>query len=209
MRTRTYKARPSEILARDGTRACDHVRRPTGAAAFPTTLFVKAKPKVVAVIDDDLGARGAVSRWLWPLGYDTELYASAKEFLDAAMATEAICLIVDIEPDENCSIEFVQQLVTAGFTTPIIFTTADDDEAFKRQAMEIGCVAFLPKPLSANVLIEALRNIPRHPRLGADQASQGRAAGARLSARWSSRRLAASLGVLQRTILRILRACAW
>jgi FixJ family two-component response regulator len=74
--------------------------------------------------------------------------------------------------------------------------------------MEIGCVAFLPKPFSADVLIEALRNIPRHPRLGADQTSQAREVDARLFARWSSRRLAAALGALQQTILRIWRAFA-
>ena len=73
--------------------------------------------------------------------------------------------------------------------------------------MEMGCVAFLPKPFSADVLIEALRNIPRHPRSGADQTSQGRAVDARLFARWSSR-LAAALGVLQQTILRIWRTFA-
>jgi FixJ family two-component response regulator len=169
---------------------------------------MKAKPKVAAVIADDLGVRGAISRLLWPLGYDTEFYASAKEFLDAAMMTEAICLIVDIEPVESFGIEFAQHLVNASFTTAIIFTTADDNESFKRRAMEMGCVAFLPKPFSANALIEALRNIPCHPRLGADQTSQGRAVDARLCARWSSRRLTASLGVLQRTIMRILRALA-
>jgi FixJ family two-component response regulator len=169
---------------------------------------VKAKPKVVAVIEDDLGVRAAISRLLWPLGYDTELYASAIEFLDAAMTTEAICLIVNIEPGKSCSIEFAQRLVNVGFTTPIIVTTADDNESFKRRAMEMGCVAFLPKPFSSDVLIEALRNIPRHPRLGADQASQDRAVGARLLARWSSRRLAAALRVLQETILRIWRAFA-
>jgi len=54
------------------------------------------KRKVVAVIDDNLGILGAMSRLLSAFGYDTELYASAKEFLDAAMTTEAICLIVDI-----------------------------------------------------------------------------------------------------------------
>ncbi len=174
----------------------------------PDHLFVKAKPKVVAVIDGDLGVRGAISRLLWPLGYDTELYASAKEFLDAAMTTEAICLIVDIEPGERRGIEFAQRLVNVGFTTPIIVTTADDKESFKRRAMEMGCVAVLPKPFAAAALIEVLRNIPNHPRLGADQTSQGRAVDARRFARWSSRRLAAALGVLQQTILRIWRAFA-
>jgi FixJ family two-component response regulator len=124
------------------------------------------KPEVVAVIDDAPGVRRAISRLLSALGYDTELYASAKEFLDAATTTKPICLIVDIELGESSGIEFAQRLVSAGFAIPIIFMTADyDNESYKRRAMEMGCVAFVRKPFSAEVLIEALRNIPGHPRL--------------------------------------------
>src|SRR5262245_52316997 len=183
-------------------------RAPDPCGRIPDHLFVKAKPKVVAVIDSDLGVRDAISRLLWPLGYDTKLYASAKEFLDVAMATEAVCLIVDIEPAESCSSEFAQRLVNVGFTKPTIVTTADNNESFKRRAMEMGCVAFLPKPFSADALIEALGNIPSHSRLGSDQTSRGPPGGARLLARCSSRRLAAALGVLQQTILRFWRAFA-
>jgi FixJ family two-component response regulator len=115
------------------------------------------KPEVVAVIDDDLGVRGAIRRLLSALGYHTELYASAKEFLAAAMRTEAICLIVDIELG---GIEFARCLVNT-VTTPIIFMTAHDSESFKRRAVEMGCVAFLRKPFSADALVEALGRIPR------------------------------------------------
>jgi FixJ family two-component response regulator len=117
------------------------------------------KRNVVAVIDDHLGLLGAMSRLLSAFGYDTELYASAKEFLDAAMTTEAICLIVDIQLGESCGIEFAQHLANAGFTIPIVFMTADDNESVKRRAMETGCVAFLLKPFSADVLIELLANL--------------------------------------------------
>ena len=119
-----------------------------------------AKRKVVAVIDDNLGILGAMSRLLSAFGYDTELYASAKEFDDVAMRTEAICLIVDIQLGESCGIEFAQQLANAGFTMPIIFMTADDNESVKRRAMELGCRAFLRKPFSADALIGALVNLP-------------------------------------------------
>jgi FixJ family two-component response regulator len=117
------------------------------------------KRNVVAVIDDNHKILGAMSRLLSAFGYDTELYASAKEFLDAAMTTEAICFIVDIHLGESCGIEFAQHLANAGFTMPIIFMTADDNESVKRRAMEIGCVAFLLKPFSADILIEALVNL--------------------------------------------------
>jgi len=119
------------------------------------------KPKVIAVIDFDLGVRSALGRLLSTLGYDTELYASAQEFLDAKTTTEAICLIVDIDSGKGCGIEFARSLKNVGFTTPIIFMTAQDEEWFKRRAMEMGCVAFLRKPFSADALIEALLNIPR------------------------------------------------
>jgi FixJ family two-component response regulator len=207
MRVRTYKAARQKFWLKTALGlAAGSGTRP--ARQRSDHLFVKAKPKVVAVIDYDPAVRGAISRLLWPLGYDTELYASAKEFLDAATTIKAICLIVDIEPRESCGIELVQHLVHPGFTTPVILTTANDNEPFKRRAIEIGCVAFLPKPFSADALIEALGNIPSHPRWGADHTSQGRAVDARLLARLSSRRLPGALGVLQQTILRIWRAFA-
>lgn len=114
------------------------------------------KRNVVAVIDDNVGILGPMSRLLSAFGYDTELYASAQEFLDNAMTSEAICLIVDIHLGKNCGIEFAKYLVKAGFSFPIIFMTADDSESVKRRAAEIGCAGFLIKPFSASALVEAL-----------------------------------------------------
>ena len=121
---------------------------------------MSTKRNVVAVIDDNLGILGALGRLLSALGYETELYASAREFVDAAMMTEAICFIVDIQLGESSGIEIAQHLVNAGFTIPIIFMSADDNESVRRRTMEIGCVAFLTKPFSADTLIEVLSNLP-------------------------------------------------
>jgi FixJ family two-component response regulator len=164
---------------------------------------VKAKPKVVAIIDDDPGVRDAISRLLWPHGYDTAFYASAKEFLDAKPA-EAICLIVG-EPAESRGIEFAECVVNVGFTTPILIMTANNSESFKRLAMAMGCVGFLPKPFSTDVLIGMLRDISRFADQGAHQRSHGRAVDAGQFARWSNRCLGAARGVLQQTILRVWR----
>ncbi len=117
------------------------------------------KRNVIAVIDDNLGVLGAMSRLLSQLGYHTELYVSAKEFLDVALMTEAQCLIVDIELGESCGIELARQLANAGFTIPIIFMSAKDNELVKGRVMAIGCVAFLIKPFSANALKEALAKL--------------------------------------------------
>jgi YesN/AraC family two-component response regulator len=46
--------------------------------------------------------------------------------------------------------------------------TGSGDDALKRQAMEIGCLAYLLKPFSAEVLKELLATLPspssRNPR---------------------------------------------
>jgi FixJ family two-component response regulator len=121
---------------------------------------MQTKRKVIAVIDDNLSVLGALGRLLGTLGYDTELYVSAEEFLDPAVTTAATCLIIDIRLGESCGIEFAQRLPSLGFNIPIIFMSANIDELVKRRAAEIGCVAFLVKPFSAEMLIKALAKLP-------------------------------------------------
>jgi FixJ family two-component response regulator len=132
------------------------------------------KHNVVAVIDDNLSILGAMSRLLCEFGYRTELYASAKEFLDAALLTEAQCLIVDIQLGESCGIELAQHLATAGIAIPIIFMTANNNERVKKRVAEIGCVAVLIKPFSANALTEALAKLAPRRVLGCEQFSGSR-----------------------------------
>lgn len=122
---------------------------------------MSVKRKVVAIIDDNVRLLGALSRLLSGIGYHTELYASAKEFLDVAMTSEALCLIVDIQLGDSCGLKLARHLAKTGFTIPVIFMTGNSDEALKKQAMEIGCIAFLLKPFSAEALVEILNTLPR------------------------------------------------
>jgi FixJ family two-component response regulator len=118
------------------------------------------KRKAIAVIDDSLGMLGATSRLLSALGYDTELYASAKEFLDARIMTEAFCLIVDIHIGESGGIDLAQHLGRGSSRIPVIFMSAGSNESVQRRAKEIGCVAFITKPFTPDVLIDALASVP-------------------------------------------------
>jgi FixJ family two-component response regulator len=119
------------------------------------------KRTVVAVIDDNIGILGAMGRLLSAYGYNTELYASPKEFLEAVMSTEAICLIVDVQLGDSCGIDFARHLASIGLTFPIIFMTANDTECLQKQALETGCIAFLHKPFSADALLKSLIKLPR------------------------------------------------
>ena len=111
------------------------------------------KRSVIAVIDDNVGILGAMARLLSALGYEAELYASAKEFLDVAMMTEAICLVIDVQIGKESGIDLALHVAKQGFTIPVIFMSADHSESVKKRAMEIGCITFLDKPFSAEALI--------------------------------------------------------
>ena len=112
--------------------------------------------KVIAVIDDDEIMLEALEQLLASLGYQTELYESAEAFIEAAPKSEAACLLVDIHLGDISGIELGRQLSGMDFTFPIIFMTGSDDNFVRKQAMELGCIAFLQKPFRDNEIAKAI-----------------------------------------------------
>jgi FixJ family two-component response regulator len=112
--------------------------------------------KIVGIVDDDRGVRKALSRILSAFGYTTYAFDSAEAFLEIAATSKADCLVVDIQLGDISGVELVRQLTESGFTFPVIFMTALDDETIRSQAAQLGCVAYLRKPFSADLLIEAI-----------------------------------------------------
>jgi FixJ family two-component response regulator len=111
---------------------------------------------VIAIVDDDPQLLKALGLLLSVFGYRTELFASAGEFLSAAATSEATCLIVNIQLRDISGVELGRQLAVTGFKFPIIFLTGSWDATIRRQAMDLGCVAYLHKSFLADRLIEAI-----------------------------------------------------
>jgi FixJ family two-component response regulator len=116
-----------------------------------------AEQKVIVVIDGDLDILHSLELMLSLSGYHTKLFASAEEFLCAAPTLEAACLVVDIQLGEISGLELVRALYEQGCELPVIFIAGSRDELHRRQAMDLGCAAFLFKPFSAQRLIETVR----------------------------------------------------
>ena len=117
---------------------------------------MSAAKKIIAVIDDDEIMLEAIEALLNALGYQTELYESAEAFIEAAMRSKAACLVVDIQLGDITGVELGRQLSAMGFTFPVIFMTGSDDTLVRKQAMELGCIAYLQKPFPANELEVAI-----------------------------------------------------
>jgi len=115
-----------------------------------------AKDDVIAVVDDSEIVREALDHVLVSAGYRTELYASAEEFMRAAPATRAACLVVDVELGATSGPQLLLDLPAHGRSFPAILMSGSDDPALPDLASELGCLAFLPKPFAPNDLLEVL-----------------------------------------------------
>jgi FixJ family two-component response regulator len=121
------------------------------------------RQNIVAIIDDDPVVRKGMTSLLSAFGYVTYAFNSAEAFLSIAATSTAKCLVVDVQLGDVSGVELARQLADTGFTFPIIFMTAADDEAIWRQTEQLGCVACLRKPFRADLLIEAIVRAIGHP----------------------------------------------
>jgi FixJ family two-component response regulator len=112
--------------------------------------------KTIVVVDDNPEMRETMESLLSAMGYCAKLYASAAEFLAVVDTTEAACLILDIELGAMSGIDLARSLAFGGFSFPILFMTGSDDQQFRRDAIDLGCVAYLLKPFRVEQLKSAI-----------------------------------------------------
>jgi len=115
-----------------------------------------AEDDVIAVVDDSEIIREALDHLLVSVGYRTELYASAEEFLRAAPGTRAACLVVDVELGGTSGPQLLHELSVRGLRFPAILMSGCGDPAVRRRAAELGCLTFLLKPFAPTDLLETL-----------------------------------------------------
>jgi len=112
--------------------------------------------KVVFVVDDDHGTLRGMKRLLRQHGYDSMLFDSAEAFQNYSHVEQALCVILDINLNDESGIDVRHRLKAAGYSVPVIFITANDSNAVRMAALESGCIAYLTKPFSAKSLIGPL-----------------------------------------------------
>lgn len=100
--------------------------------------------------------RKSIERFLQAIGYKTNSFASAEEFLKSTVVDRAMGLVLDIHLGGISGIELCRHLRASGSVIPVVFITACDDEATRTEALAVGCADYLPKPFATNRLIEAL-----------------------------------------------------
>jgi FixJ family two-component response regulator len=113
------------------------------------------KPSV-SIVDDDVWARVGIGEFVESLGYNASTFESARDFLKSDCVGNSACLIVDLQMPEMGGLELQRQLRVLGHCMPVIFITAFPSEAYRAQALNVGAIGFLTKPVDERSLIECL-----------------------------------------------------
>lgn len=111
----------------------------------------------VYIIDDDASVRRALKMLLFSAGLEAQTYESAELFLKSEFREEGACLITDFKLRGMSGLELQQQLNQKGSRLPVIFLTAFDSSADRKQAYECGAVGFFRKPVDDQALLDSIR----------------------------------------------------
>jgi FixJ family two-component response regulator len=120
----------------------------------------KNNQALIAIVDDDESFREALQSLLTLIGFRTAIFASARDFLGSPQFPDVSCAILDISMPGMDGLELQQHLV-ATHPIPTIFITDLRDTKTREQALRKGAISFLNKPVSEQILIDALNSALR------------------------------------------------
>jgi FixJ family two-component response regulator len=115
-----------------------------------------ARP-LVTVIDDDQSVRESLPDLLRAFGYSARVFSSAEQFLASDCVAESKCLILDVVMPGMSGPDLAQALLARGKSVPIIYITADVDEAVRAHLPEEEARRCLIKPFRDTALLDALK----------------------------------------------------
>jgi FixJ family two-component response regulator len=111
---------------------------------------------MISIVDDDESVRDATEGLLRSLGYGASVFASAEDFLQSGRVDDTSCLITDVRMPGMSGVELHSLLIAQGNRTPVIFMTANPEQAIRSVVMRAGAVGVLSKPFKEQNLIDCL-----------------------------------------------------
>jgi CheY-like chemotaxis protein len=113
-------------------------------------------PLLVSVVDDDESVRESLPDLLREFGFAARTFSSAEEFVASEEVSQTMCLLLDIAMPGISGPQLQRELQRLRIKIPIIFITAQQDEAVRSRVLEDGAVQCLLKPFSDTALLQAL-----------------------------------------------------
>ncbi|HTG91674.1 MAG TPA: response regulator [Pyrinomonadaceae bacterium] len=116
---------------------------------------------LITVIDDDESVRESLPDLLREFGFDAQAFSSADEFLASESIAKTRCLVLDVAMPGMTGPDLQQELTRRDQSIPIVFITAQRDDAVRPRLIAQGAVDCLFKPFEPTDLLDALNTALR------------------------------------------------
>jgi FixJ family two-component response regulator len=118
-------------------------------------------PPLISVVDDDESVRESLPDLLRELGFAAQAFSSAEEFLASGYVEQTRCLLLDVAMPGMSGPDLQSELKRRRQAIPLVFITANTDEAIRARVLEQGAVDCLLKPFSEVALLDAINKALR------------------------------------------------
>jgi two-component system response regulator FixJ len=116
--------------------------------------------RMICVVDDDEAVRDSLAALFEVEGFEVVAFASARDFLDDALAG-AGCLVTDLRMPDMNGLELLAALAGRADAPPVIMITGHGDVPMAVRAMRLGAADFIEKPFDGQVLLRRVREVLR------------------------------------------------
>ncbi len=116
-----------------------------------------SREATVFIVDDDEAVRDSLGWLMKTVGLATEVFASAREFLDRYDPRRPGCLVLDIRMPGMSGLELQEKLTEDAIPLPVVVITGHGDVPLAVRALKGGAVDFIEKPFNDQVLLDAVQ----------------------------------------------------
>jgi FixJ family two-component response regulator len=116
------------------------------------------KDTMISIVDDDASVREGTMDLLNAMGFVTETFRHAGDFLESSRLHGTSCLIADVHLPGMSGIELHDHLVGSGNLVPTILITAFPDEGDRVRALRAGVYCYLAKPFNESELLACIQS---------------------------------------------------
>jgi FixJ family two-component response regulator len=120
--------------------------------------------QLISIVEDDTRVAESLKRFVLSLGYASDAFATAEEYLESELLRATACLICDVHLPGMSGPDLQARLLADGHRTPIVFVTGGFSETTRVRVLAAGAVGYFVKPFDPRALIgcleKALASIP-------------------------------------------------
>jgi len=152
-----------------GTRFSVSLPLPLHIAALPSggepgSESLRLPPLRILLVEDDATVASVIIGLLSARGHDMVHAEHALAALREVSGTPFDVALLDLDLPGLGGIELAGHLRNQGYEMPMIAVTARTDPGIEQQVQEAGFSGFLRKPVTGDLLVEAIARALRHPR---------------------------------------------